>query len=117
MVALQKLDRDNVSDNRREALKNVLTPALMSSDDEASDGGFITHQPAWQSEKWRRWKEHLDNTYIENCSAKSKKMLHKRTIGSLRQCEPPSLSEDKLWILKGKKNLKKYFEYMKLFLC
>lgn len=103
-MALQKLDGDKVSDNRREALKNVLTPALMSSDDEASDGGFITHQPAWQSEKWRRWKEHLDNTYIENCSAKSKKMLHKRTIGSLRECEPPSLSEDKLWILKGKKN-------------
>jgi hypothetical protein len=43
-VALQKLDGDKVSDNRREALKNVLTPALMSSDDEASDGGFITHQ-------------------------------------------------------------------------
>jgi hypothetical protein len=41
------------------------------------------------------------NTYIENCSAKSKKMLHKRTIGSLRECDPPSLSEDKLWILKG----------------
>ena len=103
-MALQKLDGDKVSDNRREALKNVLTPALMSSDDEASDGGFITHQPAWQSAKWRRWKEHLDNTYIANCSAKSMKMLHKRTIGSLRQCEPSSLSEDKLWILKGRNN-------------
>ena len=76
-MALQKLDGDKVSDNRREALKNVLTPALISSDDEASDSGFIIHQLACQSEKWRRWKEHLDNTYIENCSAKSKKMLHK----------------------------------------
>jgi len=88
-----------LSDSKRATIRNVLTPALMSSDEEC-DGGFITHQPSWQSEKFRSYKEKLDNKYKETCSTKSKKMLHQRTIGEDRQFEPPQIPDEQSWIIK-----------------
>ena len=89
----------NLSEGKKTAINNVLTPALMSTDEECDDG-FISHQPSWQSDKFKNYKEKLDNKFKDICSKKSKKMLKTRIIGEERNVEAPQLAEDQQWIIK-----------------
>lgn len=59
----------------------MLVPTLMSSDEECDDG-FSTHQPSWQSDKFKIYKQKLDIKYLTVCSKKSRTMLQGRVMGA-----------------------------------
>ena len=61
VTALEKMELSSVKKTKiRAALENK----YMSSDEEWQDG-FITHQPSWQSEKFKTYKENwIPNSWI-----------------------------------------------------
>jgi len=79
-------------------IRSALVPTLMSSDEECDDG-FITHQPSWQSDKFKTYKQKLDSKYLTACSNKSRTMLQGRVIGATREKEVPELKENDIWIV------------------
>ena len=97
VTALEKMELSSVKKTKiRAALENK----YMSSDEECQDG-FITHQPSWQSEKFKTYKRKLDSKFMDTCSVKSRRLLTKRTIGCDATKEAPNLQNETLsWILK-----------------
>ena len=90
----------NLSAPKKAKISAVMKPSLMSSDEETEEG-FITHQPTWQSEKFKDYKMKLDNTYKKFCSKASLRLLQKRTVGEQSVKDIPDLPEESKWILKN----------------
>ena len=87
VTALEKMELSSIKKTKiRAALENK----YMSSDEECQDG-FITHQPSWQSEKFKTYKRKLDSKFMDTCSVKSRRLLTKRTIGCDAIKEAPNL--------------------------
>jgi hypothetical protein len=87
VTALEKMELSSVKKTKiRAALENK----YMSSDEECQNG-FITHQPSWQSEKFKTYKRKLDSKFMDTCSVKSRRLLTKRTIGCDAIKEAPNL--------------------------
>uniref|UniRef100_K1RG20 Uncharacterized protein n=1 Tax=Magallana gigas TaxID=29159 RepID=K1RG20_MAGGI len=61
----------------------------MSSDEEV-DNGFLSHPYSWGSKEWRIITESLDKKFLETCPPRSKRLLAKRTRGSVKNQEPPN---------------------------
>ena len=78
-------------------IQQALIPAYMSTDEECTEG-FITHQPSWQSAKFKEYKGKLDVKYSEICSTKIKRLMQKRVIGDVSANNLPELSEELNWI-------------------
>lgn len=98
---LKAIDGLEISDVKKAEIRGAMAVPLMSSDEELEDGGFLTHQPSWQSEKFQKYKKILDAKYLEICSKKSARLLQKRTIGApSTKPAPDNLKEDLQWILK-----------------
>ncbi|XP_078325329.1 uncharacterized protein LOC111103079 [Crassostrea virginica] len=70
----------------------------MSSDEEVDDG-FLSHPYSWESEEWRRIKDSLDKKFLETCPPRSKRLLAKRTRGSVREQEPPKVDITHSWVI------------------
>lgn len=70
----------------------------MSSDEEA-DEWFISHPCSWESDAWRTIKDSLDKKFLEICPSRSKRLLQKRTGGSLKEQEKPDIEEQFNWII------------------
>lgn len=70
---------------------------LMSSDEEA-DEWFISHPYSWESDAWRTIKDSLDKKFLEICPSRSRRLLQKRTGGSLKEQEKPDIEEQFNWI-------------------
>ena len=81
---------------KRAKIELALRPPYISTDEE-DEGGFITHQPSWQSEKFKSFKNKLDLRYLTICSKASKRLLPKRTIGTESNKD---VEEDVQWIIK-----------------
>ena len=81
-------------------IKKSLVPAYMSSDEEGPEGtvGFITHQPSWQSAKFKEYKAKLDIKYKQICSTKSRRLLQQRVVGDVVQKNVPELPDELKWI-------------------
>ncbi|XP_062616613.1 uncharacterized protein LOC134278320 [Saccostrea cucullata] len=71
---------------------------FMSSDEEGDDG-FVSHSYSWESEELKKIKESLDKKYLDTCPPRSKRLLSKRSRGSIRQQDPPKLASDHDWVL------------------
>ncbi|XP_061178516.1 uncharacterized protein LOC133187167 [Saccostrea echinata] len=99
----QALDRlaSRVWENemRRTQVRNILKVEFTSSDEEC-DGGFITHPISWQSDKLTKVKSHLDKTFLEICSVKSKRMLQSRSVGAVNIKPSPTCPEVFPWMVK-----------------
>ncbi|KAK3107160.1 hypothetical protein FSP39_008342, partial [Pinctada imbricata] len=80
-------------------LKNKNIVKYTSSDEEADDG-FLSHPFSWESDELKKIKEALDKKYLQICPARSKRMLLRRTKGSVRDREAPEVEDDLRWILK-----------------
>uniref|UniRef100_A0A8W8P1C5 Uncharacterized protein n=1 Tax=Magallana gigas TaxID=29159 RepID=A0A8W8P1C5_MAGGI len=78
-------------------LKSKSAHNLMSSDEEA-DEGFISHPYSWESDTWRTVKESLDKKYLEVCPSRSRRLLQKRTRGSIKEQQRPDIEEEFSWI-------------------
>lgn len=78
-------------------LKSKSAHNLMSSDEEA-DEGFISHAYSWESDTWRTVKESLDKKYLEVCPSRSRRLLQKRTRGSIKEQQRPDIEEEFSWI-------------------
>lgn len=70
----------------------------MSSDEEV-DNGFLSHPYSWESEDWRKIKDSLDKKFLETCPPRSKRLLAKRTRGSVKNQEPPNVDPTHSWVL------------------
>lgn len=70
----------------------------MSSDEEV-DNGFLSHPYSWESEEWRKIKESLDKKFLETCPPRSKRLLAKRTKGSVKNQEPPNVDPTHSWVI------------------
>ncbi|KAJ8316768.1 hypothetical protein KUTeg_005714 [Tegillarca granosa] len=71
----------------------------MSSDEEGPDGSLVSRPPSWQSDKFNKLKCTLDKEYLTFCSAKSKRLLVKKTRGPTKLCQPPDVPPELGWIL------------------
>ncbi|XP_052695529.1 uncharacterized protein LOC128173895, partial [Crassostrea angulata] len=94
---LSALDKKtNWSKDKKELVRGLLSSKsahkYMSSDKEGDDG-FISHPFSWESESFRSVKDSLDKKFLETCPVRSKRLLSKRTRGSLKDEEPPTLPE------------------------
>ncbi|CAC5387938.1 unnamed protein product [Mytilus coruscus] len=69
-------------------------------ENEESEVGFITHQPSWQSLKFKEYKSKLDIKYIENCSTKSRRPLMKRTIGDQSRKPIQKIPDEMQWMVR-----------------
>ncbi|XP_061191603.1 uncharacterized protein LOC133199781 [Saccostrea echinata] len=87
---------------RRAQVRNVLKVEFTSSDEEC-DGGFITHPISWQCDKLTKVKSHLDKTFLEICSVKSKRMLQSRSVGAANIKPTPTFPEVFPWMVKKDK--------------
>lgn len=94
--------------NKRAKVKSLLeskgAKKLMSSDEEGNDG-FISHPYSWESDTWRQIKDsldakYIDAKYIEICPPRSRRLLQKRTRGSVKEQEKPNLGEEFSWVMK-----------------
>ncbi|XP_071150553.1 uncharacterized protein [Mytilus edulis] len=97
LCALEKME---LGINKKAKIMEVMKPAYMSSDEENGQDGFITHQPSWQSSKFKNYKSKLDNAYKNVCSKASLRLLQKRTIGNQSQKDVPQLAENCQWIVR-----------------
>lgn len=109
-LSLQKLRRrlsaldkkTKWSKDKKELVRGLLSSKsahkYMSSDEEGDDG-FISHPFSWESESFRSVKDSLDKMFLETCPVRSKRLLSKRTRGSLKEEEPPTLPEQFMWIV------------------
>ncbi|XP_052695244.1 uncharacterized protein LOC128173587 [Crassostrea angulata] len=90
------------SKDKKELVRGLLSSKsahkYMSSDEEGDDG-FISHPFSWESESFRSVKDSLDKKFLETCPVRSKRLLSKRTRGSLKDEEPPTLPEQFMWIV------------------
>lgn len=90
------------SKDKKELVRGLLSSKsahkYMSSDEERDDG-FISHPFLWESESFRSVKDSLDKKFLETCPVRSKRLLFKRTRGSLKEEEPPTLPEQFMWIV------------------
>lgn len=90
-MALEK--KTNWNKDKRAKVKSLLeskgAKKLMSSDEEGNDG-FISHPYSWESDTWRQIKDSLDAKYIEICPPRSRRLLQKRTRGSVKEQEKPN---------------------------
>ncbi|XP_062584758.1 uncharacterized protein LOC134246411 [Saccostrea cucullata] len=84
---------------RRAQVRSILKVEFTSSDEEC-DGGFITHPISWQSDKLSKVKSHLDKTFLEICSVKSKRMLQSRSVGAVNIKPTPTCPEVFPWMIK-----------------
>jgi len=78
---------------KRAKIELALRPPYMSTDEE-DDGGFITHQPSWQPEQFKSYKNKLDLRYMTICSKASKRLLQTRTIGTESNKDLPDVEGD-----------------------
>lgn len=105
-MALEK--KTNWNKDKRAKVKSLLeskgAKKLMSSDEEGNDG-FISHPYSLESDTWRQIKDSLDAKYIEICPPRSRRLLQKRTRGSVKEQEKPNLGEEFSWVMKWLKNL------------
>ncbi|CAC5420785.1 unnamed protein product [Mytilus coruscus] len=74
--------------------------STVHSMNEESEVWFISHQPSWQSLKFKEYKSKLDIKYIENCSTKSRRLLMKRTIGDQYRKPIPEIPGEMQWMVK-----------------
>ena len=81
----------------RKYRKKIPKAEYMSTDEEC-DNGFISHSPYWQRDTFARIKKNLDSTYLEISSTKSKRLLQKRSVGSISDKEVPKYTEDCFWL-------------------
>nr|XP_034318943.1 uncharacterized protein LOC105318487 isoform X4 [Crassostrea gigas] len=84
---------------RRAQVRNILKVEFTSSDEEC-DGGFISHPLSWQSDKLAKVKSHLDKTFLEICSVKSRRMLQSRSVGAINIKPTPTCPEVCPWMVK-----------------
>lgn len=100
-MALEK--KTNWNKDKRAKVKSLLeskgAKKLMSSDEEGNDG-FISHPYSLESDTWRQIKDSLDAKYIEICPPRSRRLLQKRTRGSVKEQEKPNLGEEVSWVMK-----------------
>lgn len=100
-MALEK--KTNRNKDKRAKVKSLLeskgAKKLMSSDEEGNDG-FISHPYSLESDTWRQIKDSLDAKYIEICPPRSRRLLQKRTRGSVKEQEKPNLGEEFSWVMK-----------------
>lgn len=98
---IQAAEKKNWTTEKKNMVLGVLkskdSHKLMSSDEEA-DEGFISHPYSWESDAWRNIKQSLDKKYQETCSSRSRRLLQKRQIGSVREQEKPKLKEEFSWM-------------------
>ncbi|CAG2184662.1 unnamed protein product [Mytilus edulis] len=97
LCALEKME---LGINKKAKIMEVMKPAYMSPDEENGQDGFITHQPSWQSSKFKDYKSKLDNAYKNVCSKASLRLLQKRTIGNQSQKDVTQLAENCQWIVR-----------------
>lgn len=74
----------------------------MSSDEECDDG-FSTHQPSWQSDKFKIYKQKLDIKYLTVCSKRAE-LCYRDESWELREKEVSELKENDLWIVNFENN-------------
>ncbi|CAG2246708.1 unnamed protein product [Mytilus edulis] len=97
ITALEKME---ISAAKKANIRACLENKYMSSDEECADG-FITHQPSWQSKRFAEYKRKLDSKFLDICSTKSRRLLSKRTIGSVSEKENPDIKDETLlWVIK-----------------
>ncbi|CAC5360947.1 unnamed protein product [Mytilus coruscus] len=96
LIALEKHD---ISAIKKAKITEALKPVYMSSDEEGQEG-FITHQPSWQSPKFKEYKAKLDGAYLDICSTKSRRLLQSRVIGDMNNKETPDVGDNLTWIIK-----------------
>lgn len=73
-----------ISAIRRAKIELALRPPCISTDEE-DDGGFIAHQPSWQSEQFESSKNKLDLRYLTICSKGSKRLFAKKNNWDRKQ--------------------------------
>ena len=90
----------NLSTTKSSKIKQSLVPAYMSWDEEGPEGtvGFITHQPSWQSAKFKEYQAKMEINYKQICSTKSRRLLLQRVVGEVAQKNVPELPDELKWI-------------------
>ncbi|XP_061190000.1 uncharacterized protein LOC133197827 [Saccostrea echinata] len=100
LVALEK--KTGWSQEKKVKVKSFLqlpnAYKYMSSDEEGDDG-FVSHSYSWESEELQKIKDSLDKKYLDTCPPRSKRLLSKRSRGSIRQQDPPKLASGHDWVL------------------
>ncbi|VDI01120.1 Hypothetical predicted protein [Mytilus galloprovincialis] len=96
LIALEKHD---LSAFKKVKITEASKPVYMSSDEECQEG-FITHQPSWQSSKFKEYKAKLNGTYLDRCSTKSRRPLQSRVVGDMNNKETPDVGDNLKWIIK-----------------
>ncbi|CAG2243580.1 unnamed protein product [Mytilus edulis] len=67
LIALEKHD---LSAFKKVKITEASKPVYLSSDEECQEG-FTTHQPSWQSSKFKEYKAKLNGTYLDRCFTKA----------------------------------------------
>ncbi|XP_063444096.1 uncharacterized protein LOC134724780 [Mytilus trossulus] len=96
LIALEKYD---IGADKKAKITEALKPTYMSSDEEGQEG-FITHQPSWQSSKFKEYKAKLDGAYLDICSTKSRRLLQSRVIGDVNIKDTPDVGVTLKWMIK-----------------
>ncbi|XP_052086562.1 uncharacterized protein LOC127723886 [Mytilus californianus] len=96
---LVALENHDISAVKKAKITEALKPMYMSSDEEGQEG-FITHQPSWQSPKFKEYKAKLDGAYLDICSTKSRRLLQTRVIGDMNNKETPDVGDNLKWMIK-----------------
>ncbi|CAG2205908.1 unnamed protein product [Mytilus edulis] len=105
LCALEKME---LGINKKAKIMEVMKPAYMSSDEENGQDGFITHQPSWQSSKFKDYKSKLDNAYknakpsvnVENEKHEKRHVANVKDLITPTYREESAISENKQGVSK-----------------
>ena len=88
-----KVSDDVIGEEEKRALKDVLIPEMMSSEDERFDGDdqrfFAIKKPSWRTNKYDKLVGIVDKAYETSSSKRSKEQMVRRMEASPSTRNPP----------------------------